>query len=56
MIGILELEMIGQGQEIPALMEEGPEVRTIRPANILQDALIEFKGRFLEEEGQVLME
>jgi hypothetical protein len=29
MIGILELEVIGEGQEIPALMEERPEVCAI---------------------------
>ena len=56
MIGIFELEVIGERQKISALMEERPEVCAIGPTNILKDALIDFKGRFLQIQGEVLME
>ena len=56
MIGVFEFQMIGQGQQVPTLMEEGPEIGPVREANILQNPFIQFKGGFLEIQREILME
>uniref|UniRef100_A0A6C0DGN0 Uncharacterized protein n=1 Tax=viral metagenome TaxID=1070528 RepID=A0A6C0DGN0_9ZZZZ len=47
MIRILEFQVIGQRQQIPALMEKSPEIGSVRPADIFQDLFIHFNGSML---------
>ena len=53
LVGVLEFQVVGQGEQVPALMEKGPKVGAVAPANILKDAFIQFKGGIFEVEGEV---
>ena len=55
LVGVLEFQVVGQGEQVPALMEKGPKVGAVAPANILKDAFIQFKGGIFEVEGEVLV-
>ena len=46
-IGVFEFETIGEREEIPALVKEGPEIGAVAPPKVVQDGLIHFKGYVL---------
>jgi len=58
LVRVLEFEVVREGQEVPTLMEKGPEIGPVAPANVVQNLLIEVIGdgpRF-EKEGEILVE
>jgi len=58
LVRILEFQVVREGEEVPALVEKGPEIGTIAPANIVQDLLVQLigDGPRLEKEGEILVE
>jgi hypothetical protein len=40
LIGVFEFQVIGQREQVPALMEKGPKVGAVAPANVLKDAFV----------------
>lgn len=56
-IGVFEFEAIREGEKIPALVKEGPEVSTVAPSQIVKNGLVylEWHLLFLQEQGEILM-
>jgi hypothetical protein len=44
LVRILEFQVVREGEEVPALVEKGPEIGPITPANVVQDLLVELIG------------
>jgi hypothetical protein len=58
LIRVLEFQVIREGEKVPALVEKGPEIGPVAPANVVQDLLVELvgDGPGFEKEGEILVE
>jgi len=50
--------VVREGEEIPALVEKGPEIGPVAPANVLENGAVHFKGNGagIQKEGEILVE